>query len=439
MKKIFVVLAIAASMISAATVNAQVKSATAARSAVEAAQKASADAKKAVKAATWVKLGQTLIDAYDSPMGNGWVGATEQDLAFVMGSTKPSAEEQVTVNGAPMVKKVYDTMNYYFNQNGQLSIIEVTKPVVENALEKAADAFVKAAELDVKGQKTKEIVDGINGIVEKFNSAAYNEYSAGRLANASEFFAKAYKASSSVAGAKVDLDALYNAGYTSYASGKLQEARDYLKECVAKGYEGENGDAYSKLADVEDKLGNKEEGRRVLENAFTKFPQSQSILIGLINSYMSAGDNTDRLFDLISNAKKNEPENASLYYVEGQIYEKLGNFESASKAYDETIAVNPNFAHGYIGKGILFYNKAVEIQEAASNEMDDNKYNKLVEEFEATLKGCVAPFEKAFETVTEADQKKGIAEYLKNACFRFRTESPEWQAKYEKYAEAAAQ
>lgn len=438
MKKIFVVLAIAASMISAANANAQVKSATAVRSAVEAAQKASADAKKATKVATWLKLGQSLIEAYNSPMGNGWIGATEQDLALVMGATKPSAEEQVIVNGAPMVKKVYDTMNYYFNEGGQLSIIEVTKPVVEDALGKALAAYQKAAEVDVKGQKTKDIVDGINGIVEKLNNAAYNEYSFGKLENASKYFEQAYKASTAVPGTKVDLDALYNAGFTAFAAGKLQEARDCFKECIAKGYEGENGDAYSKLADTEEKLGNAAESRSILENAFTKFPESQSILIGLINSYMTAGDNTDRLFELIANAKKNEPENASLYYVEGQIHEKLGNFEAASKAYDETIAVNPNFAHGYIGKGILLYNRAVEIQEAASNEMDDNKYNQLVEEFEATLKGCVEPFEKAFELVTEDSQKQGIAEYLKNACFRFRTSGDDWSAKYEKYAEAAA-
>ena len=146
MKKIFVVLAIAGAMISAANVNAQVKSVTAVRSAVESAQKAAADAKKATKVATWVKLGQTLVEAYNAPMGNGWIGATDQELALVMSGTKPSAEEQVTVNGQPMIKRVYDTMNYYFNEQGQLSIIEVTKPVYEDALEQAVEAFKKAAE-----------------------------------------------------------------------------------------------------------------------------------------------------------------------------------------------------------------------------------------------------------------------------------------------------
>lgn len=439
MKKILVVLALAGAMFSAANVQAQVKSVSAVRSAVESAQKAAADAKKATKVATWLKLGQTMVEAYNTPMGNGWIGASEQDLALVMGNVKPSAEEQVTINGEPMVKKVYDTMNYYFNAQGQLSIIEVTKPIVENALEQGIDAFKKAAELDVKGQKSKDILDGIASIVEKLNNQAYNEYSFGNLAAASKYFQKAYEASSAISGAKADLDALYNAGFTAAAVNDLETAKSCFEKCIANGYEGENGDAFTKLADVEDKLGNKEASKAILEDAFIKYPQSQGILIGLINYYMNSGENTDRLFSLIADAKANEPENASLYYVEGQINEKLGNFEAALKAYDDCVAVNPSYAYGYIGKGILCYNKAVDIQEAASLEMDNNKYDQLVKEFEATLKACVEPFEKAYETSADETVKKGIAEYLKNACFRFRTEGGDWQAKYEKYSEAAAQ
>lgn len=438
MKKILVVLALAGAMLSAANVQAQVKSVGAVRSAVEAAQKAAADAKKATKTATWLKLGQTLVDAYNAPMGNGWIGATEQDLTLVMGSVKPSAEEQVTINGEPMVKKVYDTMNYYFNAQGQLSIIEVTKPVVDNALEQALDAYKQASALDEKGQKAKDITEGVSGIVEKFNNAAYNEYSFGNFAGASKFFQKAYDASTAISGVNPDLDALYNAGFTAAAVNDLETAKACFEKCIANGYEGENGDAFTKLADVEDKLGNKEASKTILEDAFIKYPQSQGILIGLINYYMTSGENTDRLFALISDAKANEPENASLYYVEGQVNEKLGNFEAALRSYDDCVAVNPSYAYGYIGKGILCYNRAVEIQDAASLEMDQAKYDKLVEEFESTLKACIEPFEKAYETTDDETVKTGIAEYLKNACFRFRTEGDDWQAKYEKYAEAAA-
>ncbi len=55
-----------------------------------------------------------------------------------------------------------------------------------------------------------------------------------------------------------------------------------------------------------------------------------------------------------------------------------------------------------------------------------------MEEYEKTLKACIEPFEKAYETTKDASIKSSIAEYIKNACFRFRTD-PEYKAKYEKY------
>ncbi|MBQ2549591.1 MAG: hypothetical protein II560_00070, partial [Bacteroidales bacterium] len=41
------------------------------------------------------------------------------------------------------------------------------------------------------------------------------------------------------------------------------------------------------------------------------YPSSQAILIGLINYYVSSNQDTDRLFSLLNDAKKNEPDNAS--------------------------------------------------------------------------------------------------------------------------------
>ena len=85
----------------------------------------------------------------------------------------------------------------------------------------------------------------------------------------------------------------------------------------------------------------------------------------------------------------------------------------------------------------MFYNRAIELQTKAHEEIDDAKYMALVKEFEESLKSCIAPFEKAFEITKDANIKAGIASYLKNAFYRFREESPENQTKYEKYAEIA--
>ena len=168
---------------------------------------------------------------------------------------------------------------------------------------------------------------------------------------------------------------------------------------------------------------------------FTKYPQSQSILIGLINYYLESNKDTDRLFVLIDEAKKNEPDNASLYYVEGNIYNELGDKESAMKSYYKCAEINPDYEYGYIGAGVMFYNMAIEILDKAQNEFDDAKYNALLNECEEVLTKALDPFEKAFNVTKDETLKVNIAEYLKNIYYRFSSKGAEFEAGYKKYDE----
>lgn len=431
MKKILFALALLASM-QIAGAQEQVKSISAAKTALESAQAAAANPKKNTKMPTWLKLGQTYIDAYNAPQGNGWLGISKQDLALLGGGEKPISVEEVVVGGQPMTKEVYASRNYYFGANGLLQIIEVTAPVCENALEKAAEAFTKAAELDTKAQKTKDIVAGIRSISDKFNEEAYNAYTFGDMAKASALFEKSFRTALLAPLSTVDTLTLYNVGFTAWQSGNNDKAKEIFNECLSYGYEGNEGDVYAKLADIAEKAGDKEGQLTNLKTAFAKYPQSQVVLVGLINYYLSNGEDTGSLFELLDQAKINEPNNPSLYYVEGNMRLKLGEIEEAVAAYSKCSEINPNYEYGYIGLGILYYNEAVRIQEEAQNEFDDAKYLALVEQFEKTLKSCVEPFEKAFEISADPTVKVSVAEYLKNACFRFR-EDAEFGEKYEKF------
>lgn len=435
MKKIFLVLALVASM-QVFDAQAQVKSPSAAKSAVEKAEAATTNPKQSQKPATWIKYGKALLDAYDAPAGNLWVGMSRQELQVLGGSDKPLSESVAELGGRQMTKVVFENKNLYFNENGLLEVIEVTKPVVEGALDKALSAYVEAAKLDPANKKKKDIDAGLTDLAGKYASDAYNAYAFGKMGEASISFEKAAAASATAPLSQVDTNSIYNAGFTAQAAGDNARAKEFYTKCLSLGYHGTDGDTYAKMADVCDKLGDKETAKNYLEEGFKSYPQSQSILVGLINYYVTSGSDTDRLFELLDEAKKNEPNNASLYYVEGNINEKLGKGDAAVASYRKCAEINPAYEFGYIGEGIHFYNLAVAIQDKASLESDDAKYMAMMGEFETALKSCIAPFEKAFELSSDPEVKSSVAEYLKNACFRFRTESPEMQAKYEKYAAA---
>ena len=432
MKRILIALAV---LLSVQVADAQTKTPEAAKKAVESAEAAAANPKKAAKLATWTKLASAYMDAYSAPAGAAWLGASKQELQILMGNQKPISTENVVVAGDQLVKEVYADKEFYYNVNGQLAIINVTKPVVEDVLAKAAEAYRKAGELDTKGSKSKDIMAGLSNVASKYIDDGMNCYQFGDLAKASQLFEKAANVSAMAPLSKVDTTALYNAAYTAWAGKDYERAKNFFERCLAANYYYDGGEVFAKLGDVYTNLGDAKKGAETLEQGFVKFPQSQSILIGLINYYMTSGENTDRLFSLIDEAKKNEPNNASLYYVEGNIYKELKNIEKAVESYYKCAEINPEYEFGYIGAGILYYELAIELQEKAGNELDDNKYNELVGQLEQALKDALDPFEKAYAVSKDDQLKVSVAEYLKNIYYRFYSNGPEYEAGYKKYDE----
>ena len=432
MKRILIALAV---LLAVQVADAQVKSPAAAAKAVTSAEAASKDAKKAAKVATWVKLAQSYMDAYNAPAGNAWIGATAQELSLLMGSEKPVSETQVELNGIPYLKVSYSNKDFYYGQDLKLAMIIVTQPVVEDALAKSFEAWKKAYEVDAKQSKVKDINAGLASIAQKYVGDAYNAYQFGDLAKASKLFAAAAEVSATAPYSNLDKDALYNAGFTAWMAKDYAGAQKYFEECVANEYYYDDGEVFAKLADVYKNTGDPKKGMEILESGFVMFPQSQSILIGLINYYLENNENPDRLFELIGMAKKNEPNNASLYYVEGNINKELGKNEEAIAAYYKCADINPEYEFGYIGAGILYYELAVKLSEEASNEYDDAKYMALVEQFEKALHDAIDPFEKAFAISKDNSLKVNIAEYLKNIYYRFISKGADYEAGYKKYDE----
>ena len=400
---------------------------------IEAAKAATLNEKKAANMATWLKLGQVYVDAYNAVQGNGYIGAGEADLALLMNGVRALGSENVEIQGKPMTVQHYETADYYFS-NGKLAFIVTTKPAVENALGEAVAAYKKAHELDVKAKKTKDISDALSSIHDKYSTDAVSAYQLQKYAESSELFEAAAEVSKVEPFAQLYTNAIYNAGLTAWIAGNIDRAKTFFDKCLEYKYYGDDGDVFARLSTIAEKQGDKELSVKYLEDGFVNYPKSQSILIGLINYYTTSGGSTDRLFELLDVAKANEPGNASLWYVEGNIRLKMDppQVEEAFKAYDHCGEISPDYEYGYIGKGVYLYNHAVEVQEKASFEMDDTKWKALVDEYDKTLKAAIEPFEKAYEITKDNEIKLTIAEYIKNACFRFR-DDPAYQEKYEKY------
>ena len=439
MKRILIAVALVLSLQAA---NAQVKSPAAVKKAVEAAEAASQDPKKNIKPATWLKLAEAYVDAYTNPMGVAWFGASEMELERLMFKQKPSDSTMVEIGGEQYKKEVYDACNFYFDRNSILQIIEVTKPLYEDPLENARVAYAEAAKVDVKKSKHKDVCAGLENISAKYNEAAFHVYyKLGDLAKSSLYFEKAVNAMATEPLCQVDTLSLYNAGFIALMAEDYERSKSFFAQCLEHSYYHEGGSVFSMLAESYSKLGDKEAQVATLEKGFAMFPQHQGILVGLINYYLQNQQGFEKLLNLIKMAKDNEPNNASLWSVEGNVFNQLRiatkdnaeesakYLESAIKSYDQCAKIDSTYIFGYTGKGDMYCAIADEILEKANLEFDEAKYTALMQERTDVVLKAIVEFEKAYEASKNVD----VADRLKRLYFVVRGSNPEYDELYKKY------
>ena len=135
-------------------------------------------------------------------------------------------------------------------------------------------------------------------------------------------------------------------------------------------------------------------GVQVINDGFNKYPNNQSIMIELINYYL-VSNQSDEALRLLSVAKANDPKNVSYTFAEGTLYDKMGNFEEAEKAYKTCIEMQPDFYNGYYNLGVIYFNKAVKIYEDASRISDNTEFEKLQAQGDDMLKQAIPYMQKA--------------------------------------------
>ena len=403
-------------------------------SSIDKAKAATENEKKAANPNTWIKYGDAFLDAYNSLFGDQWIGISKTE-AMLLGGSKPLSEEQVQLNGAAYTVEHYEFRDLYYNAGGVLEVVIITKPIMdEDLLVQAREAYLKAAEVDAKGSKAKALNEKLVMLRDKFVNDAMSYYTIGDVEKAAFYFEESLPCSENPVVNAVDSMIVYYTGVAYNAIGNKEKAKKYFDECLSIGYD-QKGDVASALADIAKSEGNTDLAKQYLNDAFAKYPASQSVLVSLINLYMETNDDPQKILDLIKAAQENEPGNASLIYAEGNVYKGLGDIDNAIKCYYRSTEVDPNYVYGIYSVGNTYFDEAIAIQDKM-NALDINDvegYDALQKEFEKYLEMSIEPFEKAFNMTEDKDVKIAVASALKQVFFRFRTRDAKYAEGYEKY------
>lgn len=283
-----------------------------------------ADAKKASNPKTWIKRSELLEEIAEAPTKGVWVGMSKIEIQISAGKPESTSTELIQdVN--------YEKFTYYacaiYLENGKLSFTKVLHPVVEDPLLMSLSALDEAVKVDVKNAYNKRILERFIELNKKLGNTGSNYYAAKDMVNAFRYFAAASDCASRPTVGNMDTIMTYYAGVTGMIVNKNAEAIDYFKKANSTGFYGDrkDGSSFINIARCYTNLKDKNNAEANLLEGFQKFPSNQGIILELINHYLVNGEDPAKVFPILHKAQANEPNNASLYFAEGTLYERLSN------------------------------------------------------------------------------------------------------------------
>lgn len=381
--------------------------------------------KKNIKDATWMDRADLMMEVYESQLLNSRSGMSDQEFILLAGQPKNRVQEEI--EGSLVEKFIMDRAVFYF-VNKALEKWEVLNPVVENPLQVSFESLKKAQEIDVNGKKNKKFAELYTRLKGLFVTEGSNCYSFKNYNCAFNSFDKVITIGTLPILNQKDTAIYYYAALSAQLAGNNQVAIDLYKKTIDLGFTSE-GNAYSNIDQSFKALGDSESGLPFLEQGFTKFPKNQNVLISLINYYLNKNEDPSKVITYIDKAINDDPQNASLYFAKGTLYDKLNDFDKAIETYQKSIESDPKFFDPCFNLGALYYNKAVKYLEEANKvpAREIEKYDALIVKANIEFKNAMPYIAKAHEIKPE---DKFTVETLKNIYFRYRNESEEMNKKF---------
>lgn len=383
-----------------------------------------ADPKKAGSITTWIEHAEALLaasNAYTSTLIAGF--SIEQTMTLL--GQEPTSIEEAEVSGKTHKKYIFDNYDIYVDENGQVAFWNAKNEFRPGAMKGSFDALKKAYEIDPSGFASKGYLTG-SKILNQFNTDGMNLYNLDKKAEAADIFAKVVETNAMLG--NTDSTMIYYTGVAYSESGNYDKALEYMNKAKEIGYEQDGGTDFY-ISYIQQQQGKKEDAIATIESAMVKYPTDQRMTTQLINLYMETKRSPDKIVSMLQKAKELDPKNVSLFMVEGNLWEQMGDSKKAKEAFLAATEADSNNFIGYMNAGILTAREGDKLIEKA-NKLDVNDikgYNALVDQAVPFYDEAIKYLEKAHEL---NPKDAGVVGVLKGLYFPKRDETPELGARF---------
>ncbi len=414
---------------------------------LEKADAACDDAKKGIKAATWIARGKAYTNAFMAPTKELGVGVPVYAIPTL---SQPENTAEVMFMGNPVLAYQYEYVDIFINPaSGLIEGWQQKKEVKENLAETAIESFKRAYELDPKsGSKIIPLAQTLANALAQQGDVLN---STGNIKESGYAFELAFRAQSIVPESQANYGNLYNAGmqYTMHAStlegeeaiAAFELGEKIFTEALAAGYNDEAGNIYYFL--FHSYYGQREKNRDeylakskdALLTGIKLYPKNTTILDGLMNFYTAetgVGDPAE-LTDMIEKSLQDDPTNYDLWFGRGRVYNAMKNYDECIKSFEKCAEIDPNgFESNFYVAYFIIEKANTLVEELNSNpNMSYEAYNAENDKINLVFAEAIPWLEKAHE-INPSDVAS--IEYLNGICFRLR-EMDGMMDKYNKYHE----
>ena len=375
------------------------------------------DAKKGIKAATWIARGNAYTNAYILPTKELGQGIPIQVVQMNVGN--PQGSFEAAFQGMPSIVFSYEYVDVYIDPNtGFIQGWEQKLAIKEGIAETAIESLAKAYEMDAKQEsKIASIALNLSNALAQQGDALN---SMGHITEAAQSFLLAYEALNIGPSTTRNYDYLFNAALAEgYADGQ-GNIYYYLFHCYY-GQKSLDRDAYLAKA------------KEALLTGIQKFPKNNTILDGLMQLYTAEegiGDPAE-LVTMIETSLNEDSSNYDLWFGRGRVYNALKNYEECIKSFEKCVELRPNDFEPN------FYTAYFIIEKAnASIEALNSNSTLTYEQYEAENAKINLIYAEAIPWLEKAHEinpnDAGTIEFLNQLCFRLR-DMDGMMEKYNKY------
>ncbi len=344
-------------------------------------------------------------------------GKLEEALTTINDAIDPSNEKAEKTLTWPRTWEVRGEIYQAIYQSEDESV----KSEVDDPLTEAYESYKKALELDEKDRFSNSLKvkltlltnDLTNQAVEAFNEENYETAlkSFEQILDIQDI--DVIKQDNPEA---VDTVIIFNAGLAAYNAENYDKAIDYYSEAAKYGYNGAR--TYSLISGAYQMKGDTLGALDALKEGFEKYPENNNILTSMIQIYLDL-DKTEEAMKYLNMAIEQDPGNATYYFAQGTLFEKLEQKEKAIESYENAIEADSDFFNALYNLGALYYNEGVQQIEAA-NEIPTNeneRYEAEIAKADKWFKKALPYMEKCYELKPDDNM---TMESLKNLYYRLK-------------------